>query len=196
MGKSYSALRVFETIPGIFERKIVNLNTDDLPQGDLLIKVMYSGLNYKDALSASGNRGVTRNYPHTPGIDAAGIIEESQSAIFKPGDKVIVVGYDLGMNTDGGFGEYIRVPEIWAVPLPENMTLRDSMIIGGTGYTAGLSVMKLLEQGMKPSDGPILVTGAAGGVGSWAVLILKKLGFKVIAGTSDSDFAGTFTLVE
>ena len=185
MGKFYRALRVFESIPGIFERKIVNLNTDDLPQGDLLIKVMYSGLNYKDALSASGNRGVTRNYPHTPGIDAAGIIEESQSVNFKPGDKVIVVGYDLGMNTNGGFGEYIRVPEIWAVPLPENMTLRDSMIIGGTGYTAGLSVMKLLEQGMKPSDGPILVTGAAGGVGSWAVLILKKLGFKVIAGTSD-----------
>ncbi len=192
MGKFYRALRVFESIPDVFERKIVTLNTNELPQGNLLIRVMYSGLNYKDALSASGNRGVTRIYPHTPGIDAAGIIEESQSENFKPGDKVIVGGHDLGMNTDGGFGEYIRVPEEWAVLLPATMTMRESMIIGGTGYTAGLSVMKLLEQGVKASDGPILVTGAAGGVGSWAVLILKKLGYKVIAGTSEIKDSAAF----
>lgn len=192
MGKSYHALRVFESSPGIFERKIVTLNTDDLPKANLLIKVLYSGLNYKDALSASGNKGVTRIYPHTPGIDAAGIIEESQSPHFKPGDKVIVGGYDLGMNTAGGFGEYIRVPEEWAVPLPEYLSLRESMIIGGTGYTAGLSVMKLVEQGVRPSDGPVLVTGAAGGVGSWAVLILKKLGYKVIAGTSEIKDSAAF----
>ncbi len=192
MGTQYKALRVYENSPGIFKPRIVSLNTDELPPGELLVKVKYSGLNYKDALSAAGNKGVTKSYPHTPGIDAAGIVEESLSPHFKPGDKVIVGGYDLGMNTDGGFGAYIRVPGEWAVHLPDNMELRESMVIGGTGYTAGLSVMKLQEQGVIPSDGPVLVTGAAGGVGSWSVLILKKLGYHVIAGTSNIQDSASF----
>lgn len=185
MERKYRALRVFEKEEGRFERKIVSLSASDLPDNEVLVRVAYSGLNYKDALSAYGNKGVTRKYPHTPGIDAAGVVEESRSNLFSVGDKVIAGGYDLGMNTDGGFGEYIRVPAEWLIPLPEGMTLRESMIIGGKGFTAGLSVMSLTEQGVTPEDGPVLVTGAAGGVGSWSVLILKKLGFKVIAGTSN-----------
>ncbi len=187
MGITYKALRVHETEKGTFIRKIETMDTDQLPEGEVLIRVHYSGLNYKDALSAYGNRGVTRRYPHTPGIDAAGIVEESEHPDFRRGDPVVVGGYDLGMDTPGGFGQYIRVPAGWIVPLPEGMDLKESMIIGGTGFTAGLSVYHLLEQGVKPEDGPILVTGAAGGVGSWSVLILKKLGFRVIAGTSRID---------
>ncbi|MGC9344525.1 MAG: YhdH/YhfP family quinone oxidoreductase [Bacteroidales bacterium] len=185
MGIKYKALKVYELPGNQFERRIETLDTDDLPDNEVLINVKYSALNYKDALSAYGNKGVTRKYPFTPGIDAAGVVEESKSELFKPGDQVVTGGYDLGMNTPGGFGEYIRVPASWLVSLPEGMTLRESMIIGGTGFTAGLSVMNLVDQGVKPEDGPILVTGAAGGVGSWSVLILKKLGFEVIAGTSN-----------
>jgi acrylyl-CoA reductase (NADPH) len=185
MDRKYRALRVYETAGKGFERRIEILNTRDLPFHDVLIQVKYSGINYKDALSAFGNRGVTRHYPFTPGIDAAGVVAESKSSLFKKGDRVITGGYDLGMNTPGGFGEYIRVPSSWVIPLPEWMSLRESMIIGGRGFTAGLSVMNLVDQGVTPGDGPVLVTGAAGGVGSWAVLILKKLGYRVIAGTSN-----------
>jgi acrylyl-CoA reductase (NADPH) len=184
MGTTYRALRVIENADGSFSRKIEILDTNNLPKNDLLIRVHYSGLNYKDALSAYGNKGVTRKYPHTPGIDAAGVVKECSGGKFKPGDKVIAGGFDLGMNTDGGFGEFIRIPSEWAAPLPQGMSLRESMILGGKGFTAGLCVWNLLKQGMKPSDGPVLVTGAAGGVGSWSVLLLKKLGFYVIAGTS------------
>ena len=192
MRKKYRALRVYE-IPGKgFERKIENLNTSDLPDHEVLVRVKYSAINYKDALSAYGNKGVTRKYPFTPGIDAAGIVEESRSSLYSRGDKVICGGYDLGMNTPGGFGEYIRVPASWLVPLPEWMSLRESMVIGGRGFTAGLSVMNLVGQGVKKEDGPILVTGAAGGVGSWSVLILKKLGYTVIAGTSNIEDSSGF----
>lgn len=187
MGIKYRGLKVYEHHGNLFERKIETLDTDDLPDNEVLIHVKYSALNYKDALSAYGNKGITRKYPFTPGIDAAGIVEDSRSELFKPGDKVVTGGFDLGMNTPGGFGEFIQVPAAWIVPLPDGMSLRESMIIGGTGFTAGLSVMNLVEQGVKPEDGPVLVTGAAGGVGSWSVLILKKLGFEVIAGTSNID---------
>ncbi len=187
MEKTYRALRVYETEYDHFERRIETLDTGALPENEVLVRVNWSALNYKDALSAYGNRGVTKTYPHTPGIDAAGEVVESSSYLFKPGDLVIAGGYDLGMNTDGGFGGYIRVPAEWLVPLPDGMDLRESMIIGGTGFTAGLSVMNLVEQGVSPADGPVLVTGAAGGVGSWSVLILKKLGYQVIAGTSNID---------
>ena len=192
MDKEYRALRVYETEDGKFERKTETLNTGNLPDHDLLIRVLYSGINYKDALSAFGNKGVTKQYPFTPGIDAAGIVEQSRSEYFRPGDKIITGGYDLGMNTPGGFGEYIRIPAEWAVHLPEWMTLKESMIIGGTGFTAAMSVMSLVEQGVRPGDGPVLVTGAAGGVGSWSVLILKKLGYNVIAGTSGIEDSAEF----
>ncbi len=180
---NFKAMIVRETEDGKFVRDITSKDTESLPQGDVLINVKYSSLNYKDALSASGNKGVTRNYPHTPGIDAAGIIAESTSAEYKPGDKVIVTGYDLGMNTSGGFGQYIRVPAGWPVKLPENMTLKESMMLGTAGFTAAISVHKLINAGIKPENGEILVTGATGGVGSVAVSILSKLGYDVIAAT-------------
>lgn len=175
----YQAL-VTEETNGQYISTIRKLNTDDLPQGDLLVKVEYSSLNYKDALSASGNKGVTKQYPHTPGIDAAGTIVESKSSAFEVGEKVIVTGFDLGMNTPGGFAEYIRVPALWAVKLPERLSLRESMIYGTAGFTAGISVLKLTQQ-IKPSDGKIMVSGATGGVGSVAVAILNKLGYEVVA---------------
>jgi acrylyl-CoA reductase (NADPH) len=192
MEKDYRALLAEETPDKGFRRSIQILNTRDLPDHDVLIRVKYSGINYKDALSASGNKGVTRNYPFTPGIDAAGVVEQSRSELFREGDRVIAGGYDLGMNTPGGFGEYVRVPASWIIPLPEGISLRESMVIGGRGFTAALSVMNLVEQGVRPENGPVLVTGAAGGVGSWAVLVLKKLGYSVIAGTSEIDDSAEF----
>jgi putative YhdH/YhfP family quinone oxidoreductase len=174
---------VLETEEKNFERKIIDRRIKDLPEGDVLINVKYSSLNYKDALSAIGNQGVTRNYPHTPGIDASGIVMESNNNNYKVGDKVIVTGFDLGMNTWGGFGEYIRVPAEWVVKLPQNLSLRESMIYGTAGFTAALSVYKLVNSGIKPDDGDILVTGATGGVGSIAVSILSKIGYNVIAAT-------------
>ena len=162
--------------------KITNRKIDDLPKGDLLVKVHYSSLNYKDALSASGNRGVTKNYPHTPGIDAVGVVVRSEDQSFGIEDKVIVTSYDLGMNTDGGFGEYIQVPSKWAVKLPENLSMKESMIYGTAGLTAGISVLRLIEL-VKPEDGNIIVSGATGGVGTISIAILKKLGYSVTAVT-------------
>ena len=170
-----------------FSRTIAERNTDDLPPGEVLIRVHYSSLNYKDALSAIGNRGVTKNYPHTPGADASGVVEESGSGQFSPGDRVIVTGYDLGMNTSGGFGEYIRVPASWVVPLPPGLTLREAMIYGTAGFTAGLSVRAVVDFGGEPGRGPILVTGASGGVGSLAVAFLAKLGYRVFASSGKAE---------
>ncbi len=189
---TFRAYRVFEEPDGHFKRQVVRRSFDDLPDHETLVRVDYSALNYKDGLSASGHKGITRRYPHTPGIDSAGVVEHDRSGRFKAGDQVIVAGFDLGMNTDGGFGEYIRVPSEWIMPLPEGMTLHQSMVYGATGFTAGLSVYRLLAAGQKPEQGPVLVTGAAGGVGSVAVLMLKKLGFRVIAATSSLDDSREF----
>jgi acrylyl-CoA reductase (NADPH) len=183
----FKAYWITEEPAGTFHHQVIQRNTDELPHNGVLIKVAYSSLNYKDALSASGNKGVTRRYPHTPGIDAAGIVIESVSPEFKPGDQVIVTGYDLGMNTMGGFGEYINVPAEWVVPLPSGLSLIESMILGTAGFTAALSMHHLLRCGQKPTDGPILVTGATGGVGSLSVAIASKLGFEVTASTGKVD---------
>jgi len=163
-----------------FVHSIQYLSTDNLPKGDVLIRVYYSSLNYKDTLSASGNKGVTKNYPHTPGIDASGIVEYSLDEKFKSGDKVIVTGYDLGMNTQGGFGQFIRVPAEWVVKLPDGLSMKESMIIGTAGFTAAISVLRLSEL-VKPEDGKIIVSGATGGVGSISLILLKKLGYKTVA---------------
>ena len=136
-----------------FTRSVVERDTAGLPEGELLVDVAYSSLNYKDALSATGNPGVTRNFPHTPGIDAAGTVEESSSEAFAPGDEVIVIGFDLGMNTSGGYGRKIRVPAGWAVPMPAGLDVRSSMILGTAGFTAALSVHKLEIAGMNPGCG-------------------------------------------
>jgi len=184
--KTYKGLMVRETAENQFGRAIEELNTDSLPAGEVLVKVLYSSLNYKDMLSASGNRGVTKKYPHTPGIDAAGIVEESASKDFKPGDEVIVTSYDLGMNTSGGLGQYIRVPSAWVVKKPAGLSFRESMIFGTAGFTAALSILRLVDFGMDPAD-EILVTGASGGVGSVAVSILSHAGYSVTALNSLQD---------
>ena len=163
-----------------FSRTVVTRSVSDLPKNDLLIRVHYSSLNYKDALSATGNKGVTRTYPHTPGIDAVGSVVHSDSDKFREGDEVIVTSYDLGMNTSGGFGQYISVPAAWAVKLPDELSMKESMIIGTAGLTAGMSVFRLTEH-IKPEDGKVLVSGATGGVGALSVAILAKLGFEVSA---------------
>ena len=184
---SFKALLVEKQEDKSFTRGITERSLDDLPDGTLLIKVEYSSLNYKDALSATGNPGVSRNFPHTPGIDAAGTVVSCDDGRFKEGDEVIITGYDLGMNTSGGFGEYIRIPSEWAVPKPDGLTLRESMVIGTAGFTAGLSVQGLVEHGITPDKGDILVTGATGGVGSVAVALLAKAGFSVVACTGKKE---------
>ncbi|WP_166268274.1 YhdH/YhfP family quinone oxidoreductase [Marinobacter caseinilyticus] len=182
----YNAWRVHEK-DGNYVGALERCNTDDLPDNEVLVKVSYSSLNYKDALSASGNKGVTRNFPHTPGIDAAGEVVASDIADFAAGQPVIVTGYDLGMNTPGGFGEYIRVPAAWCIPMPQNWQARTAMIYGTAGLTAGLCVAKLLKMGLKPEQGKVAVTGASGAVGSIATELLATLGFDVVAISGKAD---------
>ena len=185
--QSFKALLVSEVAEKQFSSELVERSISELPAGDVLISVEYSSINYKDALSASGNKGVTREYPHTPGIDAAGKVVESFSENFREGDEVIVIGYDLGMNTAGGFGQFIRVPATWVVPLPDGLSLRESMVLGTAGFTAALCVEKLLANGLNKDNGRVLVTGATGGVGVVAVALLAKLGFEVIASTGKAE---------
>lgn len=171
-------------------RQIETLDEAALPEGDVLIEVHYSSLNYKDGLSAQGNPGVTRHFPHTPGIDASGIVLESRVPNFAPGDAVIVIGFDLGMGTAGGFGERIRVPAGWVVPCPKGLTLRSAMALGTAGFTAAECVDKLERMGgLAPAQGPVLVTGATGGVGSVAVMLLAQLGYDVVAVTGKAERA-------
>ncbi len=185
--ETFKAMVVQETAAGTYTRRIAEKSLDDLPAGEVLVRVHYSSLNYKDGLSATGHRGVTKRYPHTPGVDAAGVVEESLSEAFQPGDQVIVTSYDLGMNTPGGFGQYIRVPAGWVVPLPENLSPKESMAYGSAGLTAGFCILKLQGHGITPERGEILVTGATGGVGSFAVAMLAKIGYQVVAVTGKMD---------
>jgi len=178
---SFKAMVVTEGTDKQFVREIKQKHIEDLPAGDVLINVQYSSLNYKDALSASGNKGVTKKYPHTPGVDAAGLVAESSNPEFMPGDQVLVTGYDLGMNTSGGYAEYIRVPAHWVVKLPDDLSLRESMIYGTAGFTAALYCYKLINSGVTQGKGSVLVTGATGGVGSIALSILVKSGYDVVA---------------
>lgn len=150
-------------------------------EDEVVIKVTYSSLNYKDALSSVGNPGVTRKFPHVTGIDVAGTVHESSSSIFNPGERVLVTGYDMGMNTDGGHSEYVKVPSSWVARTPDSITDKEIMTFGTAGLTAALSINELIENGVKPEDGEILVTGATGGVGSIAVSILSKIGYSVVA---------------
>lgn len=184
---TYRALWVTEEPQ--FQQKVVERNLDDLPAGEVLVRVHYSSLNYKDALSATGNKAVTKSYPHTPGIDAAGVVEHSEVEGFAPGDEVIATGYDLGMDTHGGLAEYIRVPASWLIKRPSGLSLREAMILGTAGFTAGLCVYKLLRAGLQTSDGDVLVTGATGGVGSVAVKLLSQLGYRVVAATGKAEQA-------
>lgn len=179
--ETYKAFVVNETEDGQFQRAITRRALKDLPDHEVLIRVHYSSLNYKDALSAHGNKGVTRKYPHTPGIDAAGVVEASRNPSFSEGDPVLVTGFDLGMNTAGGLGAYIRVPANWVIPLPSGLSLKDSMIYGTAGFTAAMSIHRLIEHGVTADRGEILVSGATGGVGSLAVAMLSHLGYTPVA---------------
>lgn len=179
----FRALVVRRNEDRTYTRAVERRTVADLPEGDVLIRVAYSSLNYKDALSATGHPGVTREFPHTPGIDAAGTVAESSSEAFRPGEEVVVLGHDLGMETDGGYGEYVRVPADWIVHRPDGLTLRETMIVGTAGFTAAMSVRALLDHGVTPTLGEALVTGATGGVGTFAVGILARCGFEVVAVT-------------
>jgi acrylyl-CoA reductase (NADPH) len=181
--KTFYCYLVTKDEQGMFKAELAQRSLDDLPAGDVLVRVAYSSLNYKDALSATGHPGVTRKFPHVPGIDAAGTVAESNSTDWHVGDEVIVTSFDLGQNTWGGFAEFIRVPAAWVVPKPAGLTLRESMIYGTAGLTAGLSLQALVDHSVTPERGDIVVTGAAGGVGSLAVALLAKAGYRVVAST-------------
>ena len=180
---TYKAFEVREEIEKKFVGAIVEKSALELAEGSVSIEVHYSSVNYKDALSASGSKAVTREYPHVPGIDAAGKVLASTDSHFAVGDEVVVTGYDLGMNTAGGFGQQVTVPGGWVTKLPVGLSLRDSMVLGTAGLTAGLCVNKLLLNNITPEAGKVLVTGATGGVGIIACALLVKLGFEVVAST-------------
>jgi alcohol dehydrogenase len=189
--ENYRAIRINE-IDGTFHCAVETLSIDQLPPGDVLIQVHYSSLNYKDALSAQGHRGITKNYPHTPGIDAAGVVVSSTVDSVAVGSEVLVIGFDLGMNTAGGLAEYIRVPAHWIIPKPAAMTFRQAMQWGTAGFTAALSVDKLQRNGVKAGQS-ILVTAAGGGVGSVSALLATKLGYDVTVVTEKPAMAELLT---
>lgn len=181
--ESYRALWVTETAEGKFNREICDLPFSNLVDHGTFIKVQFSALNYKDGLSASGHKGITRKFPHTPGVDAVGVIVSCSDHSFQVGEQVLVTGYDLGMNTFGGFGQYISVPSSWVVPLPKNLSPLEAIILGTAGYTAALGLYQMELNGQNPEKGALIVSGSSGGVGSMAVTIFSKAGYEVIAST-------------
>lgn len=169
-----------------FSLSIKELNQSDLPEGDVLIKVYYSGVNYKDGLAGTSDGKIVSSYPFVPGIDLAGIVMSSTDERFQEGDPVIATSYEIGVTHFGGYSEYARVPADWVVPLPDGLTLKEAMILGTAGFTAALSVHRLEENGLTPEKGPVLVTGATGGVGSLALSMLAKRGYTVEASSGKS----------
>src|SRR5919199_4465031 len=168
-------------------RGLRDLRRDDLPEGEVTVRVRWSSVNYKDALAVSPKGRVARDYPLVPGIDLAGEVLAADGAGVAPGDEVLVHGYDLGVAHHGGFAEVARVPAGWVVPLPDGLSARQAMAIGTAGYTAALSVIALEERGLRPGDGPVLVTGASGGVGSTAGAIPPGRGHEVVASSGKPD---------
>lgn len=191
MTEFFNALQV-DLVDSQATATVEKLTFADLPEGDILIEVHYSSVNYKDALAFQTKGGVVRTYPMIPGIDLSGIVKESTNPTFKVGDPVLVTGYKLGIQHFGGYSQFARVPSEWVVPLPAGLSLREAMIIGTAGFTAALSIHQLELNGLTPSGGDILVVGATGGVGSMAIAQLKALGYSSItAGTrkqTESDF--------
>ena len=188
--QTFKAYRTFEQDKAVSSR-FVDMTLDELDAGEVVIRTKYSTINYKDALSYNGAGKIMRKFPTVAGIDLAGTVESSSDPRFKRGDKVIVTGYDLGVAHDGGYAEYARVPADWVVRRPESMTAFDAMTLGTAGYTAALAIHLLQHNGLMPDAGPIAVTGATGGVGSVAIDILSKLGYRVVAITGkarESDY--------
>jgi acrylyl-CoA reductase (NADPH) len=161
--------------------RLVTMEPGELSPGDVVVRVRWSGINFKDALAVTGRGKVLKRFPLNAGIDAAGIVESSGDARFRPGDEVLVNGMGLGENHDGGFAEVLRVPGDWIVPLPAGLTLRESMVLGTAGFTAALAIHRMETNGQRPDMGPVVVTGATGGVGSVAVSILASRGYAVTA---------------
>jgi len=183
---TFQALIVDVANDGAYIRRIGTRHVDELPPGEVLVRVVYSSINYKDALSATGHPGVTRHYPHTPGIDAAGTIEATECGTWRVGDEVIVTGFDLGMNTPGGLGERIRIPADWVIRRPEALSLKMCMQLGTAGFTAALAVHRMQQAGLSDA-GDVVVTGATGGVGQCAVALLGQIGYRVSAVTGKAD---------
>ncbi|MFS0777249.1 acryloyl-CoA reductase [Neobacillus sp. 3P2-tot-E-2] len=182
MSGDFKALVVDKT-ESDFTIGINNISINDLPAGEVLIKVAYSSINYKDGLASIPEGKIVRSYPFVPGIDLAGVVVSSEDPRYREGDQVIATSYEIGVSHYGGYSEYARIPADWIVPLPENLSLKEAMIYGTAGLTAALSVQRLEENGLTPEKGKVLVTGATGGVGSIAVAILAKRGYDVVAST-------------
>jgi acrylyl-CoA reductase (NADPH) len=190
MTEQFKALMVNKTEDD-FSVGVKNISFNDLPDADVLIKVEYSSINYKDGLASIPNGKIVRSYPFIPGIDLAGVVVSSQDPRFREGDEVIATSYEIGVSHYGGYSEYARIPGDWIVPLPENLTLKEAMVYGTAGFTAALSIQRLEDNGLTPEKGKVLVTGATGGVGSLAVSMLAKRGYDVVASTgkaSEHDF--------
>jgi acrylyl-CoA reductase (NADPH) len=185
MSTAFRAFVVNKTGEG-FTSGFKELTQADLPPGEVLIKVAYSSVNYKDGLASIPEGKIVRSYPFVPGIDLAGVVVESSDNRFKTGDEVIATSYELGVSHYGGFSEYARVKADWIVPLPAGLTLKEAMALGTAGFTAALAIHQLEKNGLKPQNGPVLVTGATGGVGSVGISILSNLGYTVVASTGKS----------
>jgi putative YhdH/YhfP family quinone oxidoreductase len=186
---SFACFLVEKDAAGHVQRSISHRTISDLPPGEVLVRVRYSSLNYKDALAAQAHPGVVRKLPHVPGIDAAGIVAESTSPKLQPRQEVLITGYELGAGQWGGWAEFVRVPADWVVPLPVGLSLKESMVLGTAGFTAAQSVQALQLGSVHPEDGEIVVTGATGGVGCLAVRLLARLGYQVVAVTGKPDLA-------
>lgn len=184
--ESFSAFRIFEEDGGSAGR-IVEATLDELSPGDVVIETVYSSVNYKDALAGTGTGKILRTFPLIGGIDAAGIVRSSSDPRFSQGDEVVVTGYDMSVTHDGGYAGLARVPADWVVPLPQGMTMFESMTVGTAGFTAALSIVEMEHNGLTPDSGPVIVTGATGGVGSSAVEQLARLGYAVTALTGKDD---------
>ena len=188
--ETFRAFRAFDE-GGRVQGRVVPLTIEDLSAGDVVIRAAYSSVNYKDALAATGSGKIIRRFPLVPGIDVAGTVASSTNSRFREGDGVLVTGYDLGVAHDGGYSAYVRVPADWIVPVPDDLSLFDVMAIGTAGFTAALSVVDMELNGLTPSAGPVVVTGATGGVGTLAIQMLAGLGYRVTAVTgkdSEHDF--------
>ena len=189
MNQTFKAFRIYEE-DGKSRGRIVQASLDELSPGAVVIRAAYSGVNYKDALAGTGSGKVVRRFPLIGGIDVSGTVEASADPRFKPGDAVLVTGFDLGVSHDGGYAQYVRAPGDWVVPLPNGLSLSDAMAIGTAGFTAALSLDDMERNGLTPASGPVIVTGATGGVGSVAIQLLAKRGYTITAftGKDESDY--------
>lgn len=178
---------VVDKVEEDFSIKIKEITLADLSDGNVVIKVQYSGINYKDGLASIPNGKIVRSFPHIPGIDLAGVVVSSEDSRFKEGDQVIATSYEIGVSHAGGYSEYAKIPADWIVPLPEGLSLKEAMIIGTAGFTAALSIQRLEENGLCKEQGQVLVTGSTGGVGSLGVAMLHKLGYEVVASSGKEE---------